>query len=145
MPKRARTWRLAVVVLGLVVLLYGSLAGTDDLFPFGPLRQYDGPYDIDGTIVSTSLEADTSTGERIEVPLEHDSVGVGRADIEGRLDRIRAHPALLGALAEAWAVLRPDRPELRRLHVVQDVTRLRNGRPVGPPDTRTVVSWRVPR
>jgi hypothetical protein len=141
----ARGWRLAVVVLGLGGLLYGSVAGTDDLFPFGPLRQYDGPYDVNGSIVSTYLEADTSTGQRIEVPLEHASVGVGRADIEGQLDRLRAHPELLGELADAWATLRPDRPELVRLYVRQDTTRLRNGRSVGPPESRTVVSWRVPR
>lgn len=131
-------------MLGLGALLYGSLVGTDDLFPFGPLRQYDGPYDVNGTIVSTYLEADTAAGTRIEVPLEHGSVGVGRADIEGQLDRIRADPALLGSLADAWAELRPDRPALIRLHVMRDITPLRDGRAVGPPDTRTVVSWTVP-
>ena len=51
--------RLAAVSAGLGILLYGTVRGTDDMFPFGPLVQYAFSVDPSGEIRSTFIEADT--------------------------------------------------------------------------------------
>ncbi|GAB3433025.1 hypothetical protein [Flindersiella endophytica] len=139
----AKGWRLVLTGLGISALLYGSVAGDDDLFPFGPLSQYAGPFRLDSEVVSTYAEATTVDGERIELPLTSREVGVGRSDVEGQLPAIIGNPALLQSLAEARAQLQPEKPKLARIHLMQETTQLRHGRPVGQPHKRELVTWTV--
>jgi hypothetical protein len=127
-----RAWRLGAVVLALGLLFYGSARGNDDLFPFGPMSQYSFRIDPDGEVRALWVEADLADGShrRLDVSNAGD-LGVARAELEGQLDRIIADPQRLATLADAWTRLHPDRPELRRIIVGQDVVELHHGREAG--------------
>lgn len=146
-PKRkplsrvGRGWRLGAVATALGLLVYGSAWGDDDLFPFGPMSQYSFRIDPDGEVRALWVEADLSDGSHRRLDISNaDDLGVARAELEGQLDRIIADPDRLSTLADAWARLHPDRPELRRIIVGQDVVELHNGRESGH-RTDVFTSW----
>jgi hypothetical protein len=126
----------------LVALGYGTVAGDDDLFPFGPMVQYAFSIPPDGEIKSLFMEAETAAGARFEIPIEPSYVGIRRAELEGQLTRYINNPALLQEMAEAYARLHPKAPRLTNLHVITKVIKLRDRRPAW---TRNVVrvSWSV--
>ncbi|HUR75384.1 MAG TPA: hypothetical protein VMZ00_13980 [Sporichthya sp.] len=127
-----RAWRLGAVVGALGLLVYGSAWGSDDQFPFGPMSQYSFRIDPDGEVRALWVEADLADGSHRRLDIsDADDVGVARAELEGQLDRIIADPQRLSTLAEAWVRLHPDRPELRRIVVGQDVVELSAGREAG--------------
>ncbi|GII89738.1 hypothetical protein Ssi03_77280 [Sphaerisporangium siamense] len=142
MSKWGKTWRLIATGAAGAVLAYGTIAGTDDLFPLGPMVQYAFSVPPDGEIRSLELQADTTAGTRIQIPIEPGYVGVRRAEIEGQLTRYRREPSLLGKLADSHARLRPTAPRLTRLSLVTKVIELKDRRPAA---TRYVeeVSWRT--
>lgn len=136
-------WRLAVLILGLLVLSYGQVADTNDLFPFGSLSQYGTPRDPNGTVVAFHVEADTDAGTRVRVPLNARGVGVGRAEVEGQVNRIRHDPALLQSLADAHAQLRPAQPRYTTVYLVRSERQLKDGRQVGHAKVTDDVVWSV--
>ncbi len=142
LSRAGRAWRLGVTALGLAALLYGTVWGTDDHFPFGPLVQYAFSVDPDGEIADTYLEADTTAGERVRVRLGAGGVGVQRAEIEGQLVKITRDPSLLQVIAEAQRRLHPDQPRFTRIYLRQKVIRLRHGVRAGVSE-RTVATWQV--
>ncbi len=134
-PKRkplsrlGRSWRLGTLAVAFGLLIYGSGWGDDDLFPFGPMSQYSFRIDPNGEIRALWVEADLADGSHRRLDISNsDDVGVARAELEGQLHLIIAEPQRLATLAEAWQRLHPDRPELRRIVVGQDVVELRDGR-----------------
>lgn len=132
LPAPGRAWRLAAAVAALGLLVYGSAWGDDDLFPFGPMSQYSFRIDPDGEIRALWVEADLADGSHRRLDISNaGDIGVARAELEGQLDRIIADPQRLATLAEAWIRLHPDRPELRRIIVGQDVVELADGREAG--------------
>jgi hypothetical protein len=137
-PKRkplsplGRSWRLVATAVAAGLLLYGSAAGDDDLFPFGPMSQYSFRIDPDGEVRALWVEADLADGSHRRLDISNaDDIGVARAELEGQLHLIIADPQRLAPLAEAWQRLHPDRPELRRIIVGQDVVELSDGRGSG--------------
>lgn len=139
---RGRRLGAAAVVVGL--LLYGSAAGGDDIFPFGPMTQYSFRIDPDGEIRALWVEADAADGRHIPIDLSSSAdVGVARAEVEGQLDKIIADPSRLEELATAWRRLHPDRPSLTRLTIGQDVIELHDGRESGRRKD-VFTSWDVP-
>ncbi len=132
---------LSVVLLGL--LAYGSIAGSNHLYPFGPMTQYAFYVDPDGEVASTQMWADTTAGTQVPVPLDGD-LGMRRAEIENQLSRIRAHPELLHTVVEAQRRRHPDQPQFVRLYIRQVVYPLRDRVP-GPSFRRDLVVWTVPR
>lgn len=141
LSRSGRIWRLAAAVAALGLLVYGSAWGDDDLWPFGPMSQYSFRIDPDGEIRALWVEADLADGSHRRLDISNaDDVGVARAELEGQLDRIIADPARLATLAEAWKELHPDRPELRRIIVGQDVVELTDGREAGQ-RTDVFTSW----
>lgn len=139
------SWRLTLTALALAVLTLGQLHDTNDYFPLGSLSQYATPRDMDGTVGSTYVVADTVRGDRVRVPLNPEGVGVGRADIEAQLGRIVDDPSLLQALANAWAELHPEADQYARLTVMRDTYQLVDGRQDGEPSTEVLTTWEVQR
>lgn len=141
--------RGVATVTALAVLGVGQWRDTNDLFPFGSLSQYATARDMNGTVRSVFLQADTAGtdggagDERVRVPLDQHVVGVGRAEIEGQLSRIVADPSLLQGLAQAYAAMHPERPPLRRLHLMRSERRLRDGVVVGSPVVEQLATWTV--
>lgn len=139
----SRTWRIIVVLVGIALLVNGSLRESDDVWPFGPLSQYAfSPKDGDA-IVITRVDGQLSDGRRIDLPLSVESAGIGRAEIEARIPAIKADPSLLRAVAEGWSS-RHGGQVLVQVWLVQDKTVLLDGRK-GPTTLVELATWRVPR
>jgi hypothetical protein len=137
-----RWWRGIVAGLGLTALVYGTIWGTDDDFPFGPMVQFAFSVDPNGEIRSTFIEADTTIGERVRVRLSAAGVGIARAEIEGELEKIRKDPSLLQGIAEAQRRRHPSGSQFTRLYLRVQVTRLLHGLAAGR-HVETVAVWTV--
>jgi hypothetical protein len=132
LSRRGRAWRLGAVLGALALLVYGSVRGSDDLFPFGPMAQYSFRISPDGEVRALWVDADLADGSHRRLDIsDAGDLGVARAELEGQLDLIIADPQRLSELADAWARLHPDRPALTRIVVGQDVVHLHNGHESG--------------
>ncbi len=136
------TWRIGVTLALIVLLLNGSLRGSDDVWPFGPLSQYAFSPAPDAAIVITRVEGRLADGRRIDLPLRVETAGISRAEIEARIPEIEADPSLLRAVSDGWTARHPGQPPLQELFLVQDETRLVDGRK-GPTRLVELVSWPV--
>jgi hypothetical protein len=119
------------------------VAGSEDMFPAGPMTQYAFYVDPNGEVISTVVEADTTAGTHVRVRLSEGGTGIRRASIEGRLPKILEDPSLLRAVAVGQQRLHPDKPQFVRLYVVNEVTPLVDGR-VGDVERRVLVTYDVP-
>jgi hypothetical protein len=144
LPRAGLAWRSVVAVTFLALLLLGTLQGNDDRWPFAPMSQYAFAVHLDGEIRSTAIEAVTTKGVRTVVPLSPGGVGLRRAEVEGQLPRFVADPALLEAVAAAYARRHPGRPRYARLELHQSVSRLVAGVVVGAPQDVVLAAWDVP-
>jgi hypothetical protein len=137
-----RRVRAAGFVLGLVLLVAGTVAGQDDHFPFGPFRMYSTADDPDGRVLSTYLQAVDADGVVVDrVGEAH--IGLRRAEYEGQLSRVVVQPEVLAELAEVFAVRHPDRPEWVEVSVVQTAYELVGGVPQGE-TAEVLATWTAP-
>jgi hypothetical protein len=134
-----RIARLAAVVAVLAVVLAGTAWGDDHAFPFGPFRMYSTRADPNAAVISTRVVGLTAAGE--EVRLSGGQVGLRRAEFEGQLPRIEAHPELLGLLADSYAQRHPNAAELVEVQVVQRHFELSSGQQTGVFDDRVIVDY----
>jgi hypothetical protein len=135
-------WRIAATVLGIGLLLNGSLRMSDDAWPFGPLSQYAFSPAKDATIVITRVEGLLADGRRIDLPLRVESAGISRAEIEARIPEITGHPSLLVSVTDGWTSRHRSEPALLRVWLVQDQTQLVDGR-VGRSRLVELATWEV--
>lgn len=138
-------WRLSLTWVALVILALGQLNDTNDYFPLGSLSQYASPRDMNGTVRSVYILADTVSGDQVRVPLNPGGVGVGRADIEAQLGRIVDDPSLLQVIANAWSQLHPDADQYTTLYVMRDTYQLVDGLRQGDRTTQELTTWEVRR
>jgi len=134
--------RAVVSVVLLAALVHGSIGGSDDWWPFGPMSQYAMTVTDDDRIVSTYLTADTLDGQQVRLPLSSTGCGIGRAEIEGAAGSIVADPSRLQIVADSCERLHPGAPRYVRVYLVQDTTVLDHGRPARP-TTDILTSWVV--
>jgi hypothetical protein len=134
--------RIGATLLGLLLLIVTTLFGTDDDFPAAPFRMYSTTDKLDAPVRSLRLEGVTVEGERIV--LKDSDTGLRRAEIEGQQARIKADPALLDAVAEAYHARNPSEPRLREVDVVVRLIQLRDGRPTGEQQDTTTVRREIP-
>jgi hypothetical protein len=137
-------WRVLVTLLGIGLLVNGSLRMSDDVWPFGPMSQYAFSPPDDATIVITRVEGRLADGRRIDLPLRIGTAGISRAEIEARIPAIVADPSLLRSVADGWTARNDDEPPLEQLWLVQDETRLVAGRR-GSVRLLELATWTVPR
>ncbi len=140
----SRTWRVLVALLGIALAVNGSLRMSDDVWPFGPMSQYAFSPSDDDSIVITRVEGLLADGRRIDLPLRVETAGIGRAEVEARIPAIEADPSLLRSVADGWSARHPDEPPLRQVWLVQDETKLVDGRK-GPTALLELATWRVPQ
>ena len=141
--RRGRIARVTVAVIGIVLLVNGSVRGSDDLWPFGPMSQYSMVVADNESIVFTRISALTDAGTTVDVPLNIEGAGVARAEIEARAGEIVKNPALLQQVADGWARKHPDKPKYVHLLLIQDTTKLVGGRVSGPPVPKILTTWKV--
>jgi hypothetical protein len=116
---------------------------SDDVWPFGPLSQYAFSPAKDATIVITRVEGLLADGRRVDLPLRVETAGISRAEIEARIPQITADPSLLRSVADRWRSRHPGEPPLLRVWLVQDQTRLVDGR-IGPTRLVELATWELP-
>ncbi|MFL6046028.1 MAG: hypothetical protein ACJ72M_13010 [Propionibacteriaceae bacterium] len=136
-------WRIAASLIGIGLLLNGSLRMSDDVWPLGPLSQYAFSPAKDATIVITRVDGLLADGRRIDLPLRVETAGISRAEIEARIPEITADPSLLRSVADGWSSRHRDQPALLEVWLVQDQTRLVDGR-VGPTRLVELAAWELP-
>ena len=136
-------WRIAATVLGIGLVLNGSLRMSDDVWPFGPMSQYAFSPRSDTIIVITRVEGLLADGRRLDLPLRVETAGISRAEIEARIPEITANPSLLRSVADGWRSRHAAEPALLRVWLVQDQTRLVDGR-IGPTRLVELASWELP-
>ena len=126
---RARSWRLGVSTLVLVLLALGTFWGSDDDFPFGPLRMYATSTSPSGRVGLTAVYGTTARGD--EVKISPTALGMRGAELEGQLPRLIDHPELLGALARTYHDRFPDEPEFVHVRLQRNYKDLEDGEVVG--------------
>jgi hypothetical protein len=137
-----RRVRLAVAVAGAALLLYGTLAGQDDLFPFGPFRMYAAADKLNAPVADTHFQIVDTTGRTVE--LTEVNTGIRRAEIEGQLGRFRADPSLLRIIDDGYVALNPKAPAAVRVQIIIRWYALKDGTETGAYTTQTVASWTPP-
>ena len=135
-------WRTVLTVAALGGLAYGSIAGSNRDFPFGPMTQYAFYVAPNGVVKSTTVWADTTAGTHVHVVLGGHGVGIKRADVEDQLSAILADPSKLRPIATAQQRLHPDQPQYVKLYVVQRIYPLHNREP-GPSYGKVLTTWTV--
>jgi hypothetical protein len=141
--KASYAWRIVASLIGIGLLLNGSLRMSDDVWPVGPLSQYAFSPAKDATIVITRVEGLLADGRRIDLPLRVETAGISRAEIEARIPEITADPSLLRSVADGWSSRHRGEPPLLRVWLVQDQTRLVAGR-VGRTRLVELAAWELP-
>ena len=48
LSRRGRAWRVGVALAGIAALVHGTVADSDDYFPFGSMAQYASEHDLNG-------------------------------------------------------------------------------------------------
>lgn len=138
-----RMVRIAVAVIGVALLVNGTVRATDDVWPFGPMSQYAGSVADDASITFIRISAQTDAGTTVDVPLNIEGAGVARAEIEARTGEIVKDPSLLQQVADGWARKHPDQPQYVKLELIRDTTQLVKGRVDGPPTPEILATWEV--
>jgi hypothetical protein len=120
--------RSLVTAAALVLLLFGTIWGEDDVLPFGPFKMYAGTARIDDPVPTMQFEAETENGEVLD--LRSLQFGLRPAEVEGQLERVRTDPSLLEDMVAAYERLNPDADRLVAFRVMHGTYHLENERPV---------------
>jgi hypothetical protein len=136
-----RAWRSMVAVSIVGLTIFGSLFGSDDLWPFAPFRMYATATRLDGQVLKAEFAGQLADGTVIRMPAGW--FGLRPAEIEGNRQPGGGLPApLLSDLADYWNAEHPDEP-IVRLELRLVGSRLENGEPVEDV-SRTVDEWTGP-
>jgi hypothetical protein len=112
--------------LGLLLVLAGTVHGSDADFPFGPFRMYSTRHDPNGNAGEIRVRVILVSGRIVDVT---DAAGAPRrAEIEGRLSTLLAEPEQLVALAPLYTRHLPE--PARMLELVRLTRVLHGGRTV---------------
>src|SRR5687767_13026176 len=124
----------------------GSLVGDDHWWPFSPWRMFSTSTAPTGAVVSTGIEVRTADqpGQWVPASLTPWTVGLNRAEVEGRMDDITADPSRLGTLAESHARLQPDAARWLGVRVVRSALVIVDRRPTGEVKRTVLAEWAKP-
>lgn len=132
LSRRGVVGRLAAVVVGLTLVIAGTVKGQDDDFPFGPFRMYSTRDDPNGAVRELRVQLLLASGAVQDVT--NASGAPRRAELEGRVGDLSTHPAEVAKLVPFY-VAHASGP-VRELRLVWLVHPLHNGRSAPP---RTVL------
>jgi hypothetical protein len=134
-----RLVRIVATVVGAVLLLAGTVIGSDDDFPFGPFKMYSTTDKLDAPVADTRLDAVDQSGRHWT--LTDDETGIRRAEIEGQFDTFTADPARLTVVVQAYQSRNPGAPPLTEVDLVVRWHELHGGRPTGGYHDETKAVW----
>lgn len=134
-----KTIRVVALVLGLALLLAGTLWGQDNAFPFGPFRMYSTRDQLNQPVRATRIDGVTTTGRRLVI--SGTETGLRPAEVEGQLSRFQQHPTLLATLAHAYEQRHHGR-RLARVEMVRRDFTVVHGRASGRYYDTVLATWR---
>jgi hypothetical protein len=142
LPAVGRAWRIALLLVVAGLFLGGTFKGTDDWWPFGPWRMFATSTAPSGSVISLAIQVQIGNDLSWRpADLSPRSVGLTRAEVEGRVPQMISDPALLGTLAHTHSRLRSHAPAWHGVRVVRNEVMLSGGAPTGQIRTTTVASW----
>ena len=145
LPGRARAGLTALLLVLVTLFLAGTAVGEDSWWPFGPWRMFANSTAPSGSIYSLRIEVQRADDPTWQLaPLNPSSVGLNRAEVEGRIPQMTANPKILGTLAHSHSRLRPDEPDWTAVRVVRSEVLLNDGTPTGKVKETPLVEWVAP-
>lgn len=139
MTATGRRVRVAVTLAVTLLVLAGTFVGDDGWFPVGPFRMYATASRTTGRVAVPELAGVTVNGETVEI--RPGELGLRRAELEGRLPRLRNEPELLAELVDVYHRRWPDAPELVELRLDMVARRVVDRRVQPGEEVRTVARW----
>ena len=139
---RGRWIRVVFTVAAAALLVWGTLWGDDDDFPFGPFRMYASAPGSSEAAKDTRVEGVDVAGR--VVPLTEDNSGIRRAEIEGQQNAYVADPARLREVADAYAARNTAAPALREVRLVIRWHGVKHSRPTGTYTDQVIADWKKP-
>jgi hypothetical protein len=141
----ARAWRTLLLLALTVGFVAGSLVGQDTWWPFSPWRMFSTSTPPSGAVVAMAVEVRTAGETRWRpADLTPASIGLNRAEVEGRVPQIQSEPERLGTLALAHARLEPRSPRWTAVRLVRRESVLLDRRPTGEVRSTVLASWAAP-
>lgn len=145
LARGARAWRTAVLAVLVALFLAGSVVGQDSWWPFSPWRMFSTSQAATGTVKAMAIQVRTQDDATwAPAPLTPASMGLNRAEVEGRSGQIVGDPSMLGTLAESHTRLRPDEPRWVAVRLVREETVVVDRRPTGEVRTTELARWTAP-
>ncbi|MEJ5915777.1 hypothetical protein [Pseudokineococcus sp. 1T1Z-3] len=128
--RAARSWRALAASVLAACFVAGSLVGDDHWWPVGPLRMYSTSSSPSGSVRVFVVEVTTASepGWR-EVPINLWTLGLNRAELEGRWPLLQSDPGVLATLADAHATLQPEDERWDGVRLVRRSTPMVGGSP----------------
>lgn len=143
LSRQGRVVRVTVTGICALLLLAGTLFGSDDHFPFGPFRMYAGVNGPDDDAPDPRVEAVDTTGRL--VVLNERNTGIRRAEYEGQEASFVNHPERLESLATAYERLNPTAPPVVRVRLVMRWHDIEDSRVVGTWRDELLAEWQRQR
>jgi hypothetical protein len=143
MSPAGRAARVVATLLAGLLLLAGSIWGSDDWFPFGPFTMYAGVNPPNEPGPDPRLEGTTVDG--VVVALGERETGIRRAEFEGQQQLFVDDPSRLRAVWLAYDSRNPDAPELAEVRYVLRLHEIRTSRPTGRWTDEVLARWQVVR
>ncbi|MEI2777566.1 MAG: hypothetical protein V9G19_16640 [Tetrasphaera sp.] len=140
-----KAWRTLVLLALAALFLGGTFVGDDHWWPFSPWRMFSTSTGPNASVRSTLIEVRDAAAPATwrAAPIEPDSVGLNRAEVEGRLDHIQGRPDMLATLAASHSRLEPDEPAWIGIRVVVRHYLLRDGALTGEHRDQLIAQWSV--
>jgi hypothetical protein len=139
---RGRRIRVLVTLVGALLLVVGTLWGTDDDFPFGPFRMYSTAPDPNGAAKDTRVEGVDVNGRTVGIT--ETNSGIRRAEIEGQQAVYMSDPSRLSQVAAAYAEHMPAAAPLRSVRIVVRWHGVKHSRPTGTWTDQVIAQWTRP-
>jgi hypothetical protein len=118
-----------VLVAG-ALLVAGTVVGSDDWFPFAPMRQYAYAVDPNGGVSTHRVEGIGVDGEPVRIPW--DAIDLRPAELEGRLRDPATRIENLAVVLETFRTNAPDAPPTIGIRYLRKRTQLVDYRPTPP-------------
>lgn len=131
-------------MLGVLTALFvaGSIIGQDSWWPFSPWRMFSTSQAPTGAIIAMALEVQTVADPAWRAaPITPWTVGLNRAEVEGRSTQIAADPSMLATLATSHSRLRPDEARWTGVRLVRHETVVVDRRPTGEVRSTELARW----
>ena len=130
MSARGRGWRSAVALVVGVLVISGTVLGSDDWFPFAPMRQYAYAVDPNGGVSTHFVEGIGVDGEPVRI--SYAAIDMRPAELEGILRPIETRTDRLADVLATFRSRRPDAPPTVGIRYVRRRVQLVDRRPSPP-------------